>query len=85
MDGLDFAFIEEDERLPLEEFTKEEVVQVLGEMEGETSLTLRTFTLSVWWVVCISCCPRCWLTSKGRFWIISSLRLKIRLLAEGKF
>ena len=26
MDGLDFAFIEEDERLPLEEFTKEEVI-----------------------------------------------------------
>ena len=22
---------------------------------------LRTFTPSVWWVVCISCYPRCWL------------------------
>ena len=36
MDGLDFACIEEDERLSLEkEFTKEEVIQVLREMEGD--------------------------------------------------
>ena len=36
MDGLDFDCIEEDERLSLEkEFTKEEVIQVLREMEGD--------------------------------------------------
>ena len=36
MDGLDFACIEEEERLSLEkEFTKEEVIQVLREMEGD--------------------------------------------------
>ena len=36
MDGLDFAYIEEDERLSLErEFSKEEVIQVLRKMEGD--------------------------------------------------
>ena len=36
MDGLDFACIVEEERLSLEkEFTKEEVIQVLREMEGD--------------------------------------------------
>ena len=36
MDGLDFACIEEDERVSLEkEFTKEEVIQVLREIEGD--------------------------------------------------
>ena len=35
MDGLDFACIEEEERLSLEkEFLKEEVIQVLREMGG---------------------------------------------------
>ena len=46
MDGLDFAFIEEDERLPLEEFTKEEVVQVLREMEGDKAPGLDGFTMA---------------------------------------
>ena len=37
MDGLDFACIEEDERLSLEkEFMKEEVIPVLREMEGRS-------------------------------------------------
>ena len=36
VDGLDFACIREDERLSLErEFSKEEVTQVLAEMEGD--------------------------------------------------
>ena len=36
MDGLEFASIEEDERLDLErDFSKEEVVKVLQEMEGD--------------------------------------------------
>ena len=36
LDGLDFACIEEEERLSLEkEFSKEEVIQVLREMEGD--------------------------------------------------
>ena len=48
-------------------------------------LTLRTSALSIWWAVCTSSCPRCWLTGWGQFWIISSLRLKIHLLVEGRF
>ena len=36
MDGLDFSCIEEDERLSLERvFSKEEVIQVLKEIEGD--------------------------------------------------
>ena len=36
MDGLEFSSIEEDERLELERyFSKEEVVKVLQEMEGD--------------------------------------------------
>ena len=36
MDGLEFASIEEDERLSLErDFSKKEVIQVLQEMEGD--------------------------------------------------
>ena len=36
MDGLEFASVEEDERLELEsDFSKEEVVKVLFEMEGD--------------------------------------------------
>ena len=39
MDGLDFACIVEEERLSLEkEFMKEEVIQVLREMEGDIAL-----------------------------------------------
>ena len=45
MDGLNFACIEEDERLSLEEeFTKEEVIQVLREMEGDKASGLDGFT-----------------------------------------
>ena len=36
MDGLEFASIEEDERLSFErDFSKEEVIEVLQEMEGD--------------------------------------------------
>ena len=47
MDGLDFACIVEEERLTLEkEFTKEEVIQVLREMEGDKALGLDGFTMA---------------------------------------
>ena len=47
MDGLDFACIEEDERLSLEkEFTKEEVIQVLREMEGDKAPGPDGFTMA---------------------------------------
>ena len=47
MDGLDFACIEEDERLSLEkEFSKEEVFQVLREMEGDKAPGLDGFTMA---------------------------------------
>ena len=47
MDGLDFACIEEDERLSLEkEFSKEEVFQILREMEGDKALGLEGFTMA---------------------------------------
>ena len=47
MDGLDFACIEEDERLSLEkEFTKEEVIQVLREMKGDKAPGLDGFTMA---------------------------------------
>ena len=46
MDGLDFACIEEDEMLSLEkEFSKEEVFQVLREMEGDKALGPEGFTM----------------------------------------
>ena len=39
MDGLDFSCIEEEERLSLERtFSKEEVIQVLKEMEGDKGI-----------------------------------------------
>ena len=57
MDGLDFVFIEEDERLPLEEFTKEEVVQVLGEMEGDKAPSPDGFTMAFF--------HNCWCCEKG--------------------
>ena len=39
MDGLEFASIEEDKQIVLErDFTKEEVVKVLQEMEGDKAL-----------------------------------------------
>jgi len=47
MDGLDFACIGEDDRLSLErEFSKEEVTQVLAEMEGDKALGLDGFTMA---------------------------------------
>ena len=46
MDGLDFACIEEEERQSLEkEFTKEEVIQVLREMEGDKAPGPDGFTM----------------------------------------
>ena len=56
MDGLDFAHIGEDERLSLErEFSKEEVTQVLIEMEGDKAPGPDGFTMAFfhkcWWVV----------------------------------
>ena len=47
MDGLDFACIEEGEWLSLEkEFTKEEVTQVLREMEGDKAPSPDGFTIA---------------------------------------
>ena len=47
MDGLDFACIEEGEWLSLEkEFTKEEVTQVLREMEGDKAPSPDGFTMA---------------------------------------
>ena len=47
MDGLEFFSIEEDERLELErEFSKEEVVKVLQEMEGDKALGPDGFTMA---------------------------------------
>ena len=47
MDGLYFACIEEEERQSLEkEFTMEEVIQVLKEMEGEKASGLDGFTMA---------------------------------------
>ena len=47
MDGLEFASIEEDERLDLErDFSKEEVVKVLHEMEGDKAPGLDGFTMA---------------------------------------
>ena len=47
MDGLDFACIGEDERMSLErEFSKEEVTQVLMEMEGDKAPGPDGFTMA---------------------------------------
>ena len=47
MDGLEFARIEEDERLELErDFSKEEVVKVLQEMEGDKAPGPDDFTMA---------------------------------------
>ena len=46
MDGLDFSCIEEEERLSLERtFSKEEVIQVLKEMEGDKAPNPDGFTV----------------------------------------
>ena len=47
MDGLEFASIKEDERLDLEnDFSKEEVVKVLQEMEGDKAPSPDGFTMA---------------------------------------
>ena len=47
MDGLEFARIEEDEQLELErDFSKEEVVKVLHEMEGDKAPSPDGFTMA---------------------------------------
>ena len=47
MDGLDFACIGKDDRLSLErEFSKEDVTQVLAEMEGDKAPGLDGFTMA---------------------------------------
>ena len=47
MDGLEFASIEEDKQLALErDFFKEEVVQVLQEMEGDKAQGPDSFTMA---------------------------------------
>nr|XP_023926404.1 uncharacterized protein LOC112037817 [Quercus suber] len=53
MDNLDFACIEEEERLSLEEeFSKEEVIQVLRELEGDKAPSPDGFTLAFFY--------KCW-------------------------
>ena len=53
MDGLDFACIEEKERLSLEkEFSKEEVFQVLKEMEGDKAPSPNGFTMAFFHKCC---------------------------------
>ena len=57
MDGLDFACIEEEERQSLEkEFTKEEVIQVLREMEGDKAPGPDGFTMTFF--------QKCWSVEK---------------------
>ena len=47
MDGLEFTSIGDDERLELErDFSKEEVVKVLQEMEGDKAPGLDGFTMA---------------------------------------
>ena len=49
MDGLDFSCIEEKERLSLERtFSKEEVIQVLKEMEGDKGIKHPVRMVSLW-------------------------------------
>ena len=49
MDGLDFSCIEEEERLSLERtFSKEEVIQVLKEMEGDKGIKHPVRMVSLW-------------------------------------
>ena len=47
MDGLEFASIEEDERLSFErDFSKEEVIHVLQEMEGDKAPSPDSFAMA---------------------------------------
>ena len=49
MDGLDFSCIEEEERLSLERtLSKEEVIQVLKEMEGDKGIKHPVRMVSLW-------------------------------------
>ena len=58
MDGLDFACFEEDERLSLEkEFSKEEVFQILREMEGDKALGPEGFTMAFFSQM-LECCGK---------------------------
>ena len=58
MDGLDFACIEEDERLSLEkEFTKVELIQVLREMEGNKAPGPDGFTMAFFSQM-LECCAK---------------------------
>ena len=58
MDGLDFACIEEDERLSLEkEFSKEEVFQILREMEGDKAFGPEGFTMAFFSQM-LECCGK---------------------------
>jgi len=57
MDGLEFASIEEDERLSLERDFFEEVVQVLQEMEGDKAPGLDDFTMAFF--------QKCWSVVKN--------------------
>ena len=57
MDGLEFASIEEDERLSLERDFFEEVVQVLQEMEGDKVPGPGNFTIAFF--------QKCWSVVKN--------------------
>ena len=58
MDGLDFACIEEDERLSLEkEFTKVELIQALREMEGNKAPGPDGFTMAFFSQM-LECCAK---------------------------
>ena len=60
MDGLEFTSIEEDERLELErDFSKEEVVKVLQEMEGDKAPGPDGFTMAFFSKLLECCGNRC--------------------------
>ena len=59
MDGLEFASIEEDERLSLERDFFEEVVQVLQEMEGDKAPGPDGFTMAFFSKILECCGKRC--------------------------
>ena len=61
MDGLEFSSIEEDERLELERyFSKEEVVTVLQEMEGDKAPGPDGFTMTFFSKMLECCGNRCY-------------------------
>ena len=60
MDGLEFSSIEEDERLELERvLSKEEVVKVPQEMEGDKTPGLSGFTMAFFSKMLECCGNRC--------------------------